>query len=371
MPATAAQVAANRRNAARSTGPRTPEGKERSRANSCRDGLTGEGVVLPPAEAEAVAERARLLEAELRPSTELGRILVRRVALLSRRMERSGDRELVATDRRVRSAMLDRDEARIAELDDLFGRIEAEPALVVRRLGRTAAGVDRLIGGWVALLDDLDGDAGPIWTPRHGRRAEALAGREVGALPTSDFARWQGAADRGTAPLSDAEAEDVGDRPVRPWALARIANRIALEIERLGRVRAELARDNPDLGPDADRAEAEALASFDPSREATLARRYEADAERGMYRALREFRAIEAAAEIARPDPEPAPAPGPAGGGRLASFFQGTDPAEPKVGPAFGRDRGATDAEGPAGRGRPDLTERSARPASTGSSAAR
>jgi len=39
------QVAANRRNALKSTGPITPEGKDRSRRNAVRHGLTGETVI--------------------------------------------------------------------------------------------------------------------------------------------------------------------------------------------------------------------------------------------------------------------------------------------------------------------------------------
>ena len=39
------QIAANRRNALKSTGPTTPEGKERSRCNAVRHGLTAETVI--------------------------------------------------------------------------------------------------------------------------------------------------------------------------------------------------------------------------------------------------------------------------------------------------------------------------------------
>jgi hypothetical protein len=65
------------------------------------------------------------------------------------------------------------------------------------------------------------------------------------------------------------------------------------------------------------RAEAGKIALFDPSKEATLARRYEAAAERGLFRALNEFRQVEkeARAESAPPD---------TGAARkaLGSFFQ-------------------------------------------------
>ncbi len=57
MPASEAQIRANRENAARSTGPKTDEGKERSRANALKHGLTGGGIVLPEADAAEVEAR--------------------------------------------------------------------------------------------------------------------------------------------------------------------------------------------------------------------------------------------------------------------------------------------------------------------------
>jgi hypothetical protein len=46
----AARAEASRANGRLSQGPITPEGKERSRRNGCKDGLTGRGIVLPGGE---------------------------------------------------------------------------------------------------------------------------------------------------------------------------------------------------------------------------------------------------------------------------------------------------------------------------------
>src|SRR4051812_48255932 len=54
---TQVQIEANRRNAALSTGPRTDEGKERSRRNALKHGLAGRGIVLPEDEQKFVSGR--------------------------------------------------------------------------------------------------------------------------------------------------------------------------------------------------------------------------------------------------------------------------------------------------------------------------
>ena len=48
MPLSPEQLAANRANAQKSTGPRTPEGKSKSRLNAFRHGITAQVIVMPP-----------------------------------------------------------------------------------------------------------------------------------------------------------------------------------------------------------------------------------------------------------------------------------------------------------------------------------
>ena len=207
MPTSDARIQANQANAMRSTGPKTVQGKSRSRENSLKHGLTGGGVVLPADEAAEVAEIERDLVAELKPSSRLGRSLVHRLALGAVRMERCE---------------------------------EHERAIRAEHVGR--------------ILDEFD-------------------------------AEW---------PAVDGVEDPDRDRA---WAHAK------------------------------------RFAQFDTSKEACLARKYEAAAERGFFRSLKELRIVEKAARKAESRPEAA-TPSPA----LGSFFQATQTrpkAEPKpIGPA-------------------------------------
>jgi hypothetical protein len=85
----AARAAINRQNAQSSTGPRTAEGKERSRFNSLGHGLTAKHVVIPgedPAEYEA--HRADLIKA-LNPANSVEAELAEELAASSWRLKRA------------------------------------------------------------------------------------------------------------------------------------------------------------------------------------------------------------------------------------------------------------------------------------------
>src|SRR5215831_4125416 len=73
---TAAQILANRQNAAHSTGPKTPEGKQISSYNATRHGLTGVFNVLPHENPEDFNELAARLRDEFQPDTENESFLV-------------------------------------------------------------------------------------------------------------------------------------------------------------------------------------------------------------------------------------------------------------------------------------------------------
>ena len=105
MPTSEARTRANQLNAQRSTGPKTPEGKARSRANALKHGLTGEGIVLPEQDAAEVERLSLAFRDELQAEGEVGHALARRMAVMAVRMDQCVDRENAERSGRVRQAL--------------------------------------------------------------------------------------------------------------------------------------------------------------------------------------------------------------------------------------------------------------------------
>ena len=83
------RLEANRRNALRSTGPRTDEGKQRSRLNAVRHGLAAETVVASLEDAEDYMAFEAAIVSDYDPETAVGRELVLRLASLLWRLRRA------------------------------------------------------------------------------------------------------------------------------------------------------------------------------------------------------------------------------------------------------------------------------------------
>jgi hypothetical protein len=84
------QIQANRRNALKSTGPKTPEGKATARLNSTRHGLLSQEVLLPDEDEGPFVELSEHLRAELQPVGELENQLVDRIIATQWRLRRLG-----------------------------------------------------------------------------------------------------------------------------------------------------------------------------------------------------------------------------------------------------------------------------------------
>src|SRR5688500_252086 len=85
-PVSARKLAANRANAARSTGPTSAQGKARSAMNAVRHGLAARASVLPGEDPRELADLAAEIEADLRPDGATQRELVGRIVNLSWRL---------------------------------------------------------------------------------------------------------------------------------------------------------------------------------------------------------------------------------------------------------------------------------------------
>ena len=289
MACSPAQLEANRRNAARSTGPRSPEGKANSRRNGLKHGLTGEGIVLPHEDAEEVDRRIATLEAEIKPRTEMARHLVGRLALLTLRLERSAEHEAKAASHRMRKARAEFDDARLAEVERLYSWIASEPATNARRLRNSPEGIDRMIAAIEALRADFDHPGGCSWGFRECDQLHHLLGLRRSDVPASRPKALTEAIGGDFANLTQADRPDLEGLDRQCWAASTLMKLIDGELEALRKLRDEFDHEGLEL----DRAEAAARAMFDASKESMLARKYEAATERGLYRALREIRQLQ------------------------------------------------------------------------------
>ena len=83
------QIEANRRNALKSTGPTTPEGKERSRCNALRHGLTAETVIAALEDAEDYQAFEAAVISDYDAESAVERELVLRLASVLWRLRRA------------------------------------------------------------------------------------------------------------------------------------------------------------------------------------------------------------------------------------------------------------------------------------------
>ncbi len=274
MSCSPARLAANRRNASKSTGPKSPEGKAASRLNAFRHGMAGRGDLPGPEDDLALVERrAAAFARELKADGESGRLMARRAALLSVRMDRMASREMLDVAAKTVEGR-DQFDAELAEQTDrMIADLEgADPQAARLALEGFPDGLARLIPAWIDLGVELESQGPPSSLARDRALsrlglADTLSNPEIITRINAEVDRLQGLLD------SDTMGEQIQE-----IAQARI--------------------------------NAGVLAGFDISPEATLGRRYEAAAERGFYRAIRTIRELNrAAARDQGPDETTAPAP--------------------------------------------------------------
>ena len=304
MACSPAQLEANRRNGALG-GPKTAEGKAISRRNSLKHGLTGEGAVVPDGDLEEVDRRFAAFEAELVPKTSLAVELVKRVALLTIRLDRSAEHESKAIAHRMRNAVAAFDDARLAEAERLHAWIAAEPVTNARRLRGSPEGLARLIAAIEALRADLATPGGYRWGYEHSEQLHNLLGLRSAELPVSRARALTDAIAGNFRHLNPTDGEGLETNDRRVWAIGQLVYFMDDQVASLKQELEAFDRTSLDL----DRAEAPSRAIFDASTDSILARKYEAANQRALFRTLQELREIQAEAAEVQPQKEVASDP--------------------------------------------------------------
>ena len=178
--ASQAQIDANRRNAQRSTGPKTDAGKARAKLNALKDGSHARSVsrVLPQEKAIELEQRINKWINDLNPRSDAERELVIDAAELAWTIDRTKRCETARLAERVRQAQLKADQQRHKEVGELGRRLlynteakplptaarrwEDNPAAFLKGLENSAEGCRWLLDQWMALRVLLDRIS--VWT---------------------------------------------------------------------------------------------------------------------------------------------------------------------------------------------------------------
>ena len=142
--ATDAQINANRENAKKSTGPRTPEGKAASSRNSLRHGLCAETLLLPPEDPDHFLALLQDLQQRFLPEGEAEDLLVERIAAAQWRLHRSLPLEAQIYRHRLQQAAAANNEDSAPDLGRAF-LDDSQGSNALAKLARYESSLERSI----------------------------------------------------------------------------------------------------------------------------------------------------------------------------------------------------------------------------------
>src|SRR6516162_8315079 len=164
----------NRRNSLRSTGPRTPEGKQRARLNALKHGLRAEEFALPGEDQEELKRLTDEWVDYYEPRSPGERAVLDRCVYATLQAKRCARFHAEAVAEQVRSAQEDWFHTQEDEFAALKEQLQTAPAEAVRKLKRSTKGCRWLIAQWTQLLEPLD--AGQFWVASEREQATRLCG---------------------------------------------------------------------------------------------------------------------------------------------------------------------------------------------------
>ncbi len=318
----AAQIAASKRNGAKSRGPTTPEGRKISRFNRLQHGLRAEQAVLPgedPAEFQAIRDA---YYDEWDPETLTRAMLVERLAINSWRLFRATRADIAYRAVTADGSAYAADADRRRRVDRALEWLLEEPTAALADLESHAHGIDRLLTSWSELEASLAGGPSGWDRPFHHHRLMMLHGRHDSLDPAligpsgRASAKLLAANTPGGTPLPAEEAEAAAEE---------IRRVVVANLERLRGLRTRVQ------DPEEQRRQMIDAAMVDETAGAQLRIRYEMAIERSIRSTIKqlmelkrtgadlnepEIAPVEAPAD---PEPEPAdPEPAPEGSGARA-----------------------------------------------------
>jgi hypothetical protein len=238
-----ARIEANRENAKQSTGPRTPEGKARSRLNGLVHGLRSEQVVLPTEDPAAFDEQIAEYLDEWKPPTVTRRQLVERLAATAWRLNRCVRIETARFTERTLAALGDWDRGYAEKIEKAVAALPTGPLAPLRWLKQSRMGVDRVIELSEDLIDALGESGDWVDVDRHHVRLLNLQGLTVDDPRAAEYAEASWRLLLGNCPEL---AEPDSPPPFPP----EIADKVRENIRRLVTSNVVLLRDLRERLPD-------------------------------------------------------------------------------------------------------------------------
>jgi hypothetical protein len=294
---TSKRAEASRRNGRKSRGPKTAEGKSRSRFNALNHGMRARTIVLPGEDADAYQGRVDAWMADLQPRDDAEQSLVEQAARASWQLDRADRAQTTHVSAMIEEAADAEDRRRDDEAVELGRRLSSDPddpAALVQQLEATAAGCLWLLDRWVNLRDILV--SGLSWRASETREAIRLLGRQLSDASHDDAVRSIVLAGFALDPPGHqafAARTEGGRSGLDPRRSERLpapneaqGRRGLLEIVDLAMSRLIVIGEDHDDRETAEAAERAARLSFDESDEGERLRQYEQSCGRSLLRAI-------------------------------------------------------------------------------------
>ena len=173
--ATEKQIEANQANALKSTGPRTAEGKAKSRRNALKHGLTSDNDVLPIEDERLYHERLERWTNEAKPETDMERYQLESAVLATVKLDRCARTERAVMKGKRRRARGTWEGVQTKKVNAIIKHWTTTPAKCVARLETFTRGCDWLLERWEELATALE--TNESWTGEQAWMALRLLGK--------------------------------------------------------------------------------------------------------------------------------------------------------------------------------------------------